>query len=103
VVTWVTEPILRVFFGNQPGIAPVTAVTDADSYRSVAAPELERDCAIFPTIVGPWHPRKPTTEARNLGSSGELRLGVVRDQAGGSAGFVTLQIGPDFVPTGPGP
>ena len=29
----------------------------------------------------------------------KLRLGVGRDQAGGGAGFVTLQIGPDFAPT----
>ena len=33
----------------------------------------------------------------------KLRLGAGRDQAGGGAGFVTLQIGPDFVPTFPRP
>ena len=33
----------------------------------------------------------------------KLRLGVGRDQAGGGAGFVTLQIGPDFAPIGQGP
>jgi hypothetical protein len=31
----------------------------------------------------------------------KLRLGVGRDTAGGGAGFINLQIGPDFTPMTP--
>jgi hypothetical protein len=31
----------------------------------------------------------------------KLRLGVGRDTAGGGAGFINLQIGPDFAPITP--
>jgi hypothetical protein len=33
----------------------------------------------------------------------KLRLGVGRDTAGGGAGFIKLQIGPDYAPMTPGP
>jgi hypothetical protein len=33
----------------------------------------------------------------------KLRLGVGRDAAGGGAGFIKLQIGPDYAPMTPGP
>jgi hypothetical protein len=37
------------------------------------------------------------------GTPVKLRLGVGRDTAGGGAGFIRLQIGPDYAPMTPGP
>lgn len=39
----------------------------------------------------------------NWGADLNLRIGVGRDQAGGAAGFFTLQIGPDIPPAAVGP
>jgi hypothetical protein len=39
----------------------------------------------------------------STGTPVKLRMGVGRDAAGGGAGFIKLQIGPDYVPMSPGP
>jgi hypothetical protein len=70
---------------------------DVHLYLYVDKDAFTRDLSKLATGAGVQFGGK-TSDGTEL----KLRLGIGRDDAGGTAGFITLRIGPDIAPTTPG-